>query len=146
MRRRAAGLGLLITLASLAACGTDVRYLVREESRTFWINERIIGLAEAEGLAEVETVYAAEAAKERACAVVTEATEARLFATGGGFWAGLWSDLREFAVSVFPVPAVERCAEAHARYRQAVAALCRTLRARGHDLECPAPDPAGQRD
>ena len=57
MRRRAAGLGLLVTLAALAACGTDVRHLIREESRTFWVHERIIGLGEAEGLPGVQEVY-----------------------------------------------------------------------------------------
>ncbi len=134
--------GPLLAVAAalaLAACGTDVKQMMQRDSETFWQDQHIVRLGEAEGLAQVQQVYAAEAAKEDACTPITEAAGERMAAGHASYWGDVWAGMRESLVALVPVPSVERCAEAHRRYASEIRGLCRRLGERGHELDCPEP-------
>ena len=110
----------------LPGCGTNVLYILSEESRVLAEADPMVRSSEelANGL-EVP-VYAAEEFKDHACEFLHAAVRDRLQRTPG-FGEQFVSDLSSVVALVFPVPQVERCAEALEAYSGAVAALSRKI-------------------
>ena len=71
-------------------------------------------------------VYAAEELKDQACEFLHAAVRDRL-QREAGFGEQFVSDLSSAVVLIFPIPQVERCAEALEGYSGAVAALSRKI-------------------
>ncbi len=71
-------------------------------------------------------VYAAEEVKDQACEFLHAAVRDRL-QREPGFGEQFISDLSSAVILIFPIPQVERCAEALAAYGGAVTALSRKI-------------------
>ncbi len=118
----------------LADCGTDVKRLLDDESRSFWRAERIVTTAEELGLGLENPVFAAESEKLKACGPINDATRERLYEGGWSLVEHFWSDLTQLIVRIVPVESVEECAEAHERYNREVENLREGLEDIGIDL------------
>jgi len=110
----------------LPGCGTNVLYILSEESRVLMEADPMVRSSEelANGL-EVP-VYAAEEFKDQACEFLHAAVRDRL-QRDAGFGEQFISDLSSALALIFPIPLVERCAEALETYSGAVAALSRKI-------------------
>jgi hypothetical protein len=110
----------------LPGCGTNVLHILSEESRVLMVADPMVRSSEelANGL-EVP-VYAAEEVKDQACEFLHAAVRDRM-QRDPGFGEQFISDLSSAVVLIFPIPQVERCAEALEAYSGAVAALSRNI-------------------
>ena len=107
----------------LAGCGTDVRSLLSEESRTYWQDQETVAAAEELDLGLENPVFDAESAKYQNCESVYNATKDRIYAGELSSWEQFWSKFTEILVRIIPIESVERCAAAHERYDKEVVAL-----------------------
>ena len=123
-------LALCLTLG-LAACGTNIKGLLAKEADGAWENESLTEkavLVAPEALVEVRD---AEDAKFAQCRQIDEAVQERLDRGHIGFWEQLLSDLKLLGALLVPVPFVERCADAHEDYDEAILRLRESLAADG---------------
>lgn len=116
----------LAAVVLLPGCGTNVLYILSEESRLLLEADPMVRYSEelANGL-EVP-VYAAEEFKDQVCEFLHAAVRDRL-QRDARFGEQFVSDLSSAVVLIFPIPQVERCAEALEAYSGAVAALSRNI-------------------
>ncbi len=121
----------------LAGCGTDLHGMLAEESRLTWQAQAVVAEAALVEPGSERLVFDAETAKQQACAEINHAVMEEWRGAGQQPSAGegLVSDLTQFAVRLFPVESVERCAEAHQHYRAAVVALRQRVVAHGVALD-----------
>jgi hypothetical protein len=120
------GLALLPLCALLAGCGTNVQWLLAEESRLTPEADRLATTAEALGTGIEQAVYDAEDDKLEACRFLTEAT-VDLMQREPTFAEQFMSDLSSVVVLIIPVGTVERCADSLDAYRTSIAQLERQL-------------------
>jgi hypothetical protein len=116
----------LLACALLAGCGTNVQWLLAEESRLTPRADRLAQAAEAVGGGIEQPLYDAEDAKLQACRFLTEAT-LDLMQREPGFGEQFVSDLSAVVVLLIPVEPVESCARALHAYRESIAQLERRL-------------------
>jgi len=110
----------------LSGCGTNVLYILSEESRVLTEADPLVRSAEELGNGLERPVYAAEEFKDRACDFLHAAVLDR-FQRNPGLGEQFVSDLSSAVVLLFPIPRVERCAEALAAYGGTVDALSREI-------------------
>jgi hypothetical protein len=106
----------------LSGCGTNVLYILSEESRVLTEADPLVRSAEELGNGLERPVYAAEESKDRACDFLHAAVLDR-FQRDAGFGEQFVSDLSSAVALLFPIPQVERCAEALQAYSGTVNAL-----------------------
>ncbi len=121
-RWRAFVLSVCLALA-LSACGTNVKWLIARESQDGWHNGRLIQLAEVREPAALAEVLAAEDGKIERCHTINTAARERLGRLHLPFWEQLLADFKLLVALLIPLPAVERCADAHETYDEAVVRL-----------------------
>ncbi|MFM9843889.1 MAG: hypothetical protein ACKVOI_13045 [Dongiaceae bacterium] len=110
----------------LSGCGTNVLYILSEESRILLEADPMVRSSEELANGLEEPVYAAEEFKDQACEFLHAAVRDRL-QKDAGFGEQFVSDLSSAVALIFPIPQVERCAEALVAYGGAVAALSRKI-------------------
>jgi hypothetical protein len=110
----------------LSGCGTNVLYILSEESRVLAKADPLVQSAEELANGLENPVYAAEEFKDRACDFLHEAVLDRL-QRNPGFGEQFVSDLTSAVVLLVPIPQVERCAEALEAYSGTVDALSREI-------------------
>jgi hypothetical protein len=110
----------------LSGCGTNVMYLLKEESRIVAEADPLLVSAEEAGNGMERQVYEAEAAKDEACDFLHSAVFDR-FNRDPGFFEQFVSDFSSAVVLFFPVGQVEDCAEAFATYSAAVDNLANSI-------------------
>ena len=115
-------LALLPACALLAACGTNVQYLLTEESRLTPEADRATSAAEALNTGIEKPVYDAEDAKLEACRFLHEATVQGMEQTPT-FTEQFTSDVSSVFVLLVPVGPVERCAESIRAYGDSITQL-----------------------
>jgi hypothetical protein len=120
-------LTLLALLLPLAGCGTNVMYLLKEESRVMAEADPLLVSAEEVGNGMERQVYDAEAAKDEACDFLHSAVFDR-FNRDPSFFEQFVSDLSATVVMIFPIGEVEDCAEAFATYTAAVDNLANSMK------------------
>jgi hypothetical protein len=108
--------------ALLAGCGTNVKWLLAEESRLTPEADRLATAAEAVGTGIEQPVYEAEDAKIEACRFLNEATVEQM-QREPTFAEQFVSDLSAVIVLLVPVATVERCADSLDAYRTSIARL-----------------------
>lgn len=126
---RAGGCWRFVPLAAailVSGCGTNVQYLMSEESRVLSEADPVTMAAEELANGLEKPVYAAEQDKDRACEFLHAAALER-FQSKPGLGEQFVSDLSSVVVLLFPIPRVERCAEAVGAYGAAVNALSRQI-------------------
>jgi hypothetical protein len=121
-------LAFLPLCALLAGCGTNVQYLLSEESRLTPEADRATTAAESLNNGIEKPVYDAEDAKLEACRFLHEATVQRMeSASSPTFGQQFVSDLSSVFVLLVPVGPVERCADSIHAYGDSIATLERKL-------------------
>jgi hypothetical protein len=129
---------LIVLSLGLAACGRDVQGLLKRESRRAWDADQLVVMAEDLDAGLEQPVYAAESAKQKACADFDKASRERMEYFGEmPFWQALWSDFSRFVLLFLPWQSVEDCARAHARYNEEINLLGRRLKDSGVDIAGP---------
>jgi hypothetical protein len=124
----------IAVLAALlcAACGTNVKEMIRAESRRLPYAERVMAAAEPLDSGLEQPLLDAETAKFEACAKIYEATRTRMFHSDQlTFFDFMLSDAKQIGAMIYPVSSVERCRRAHQAYNAALDVLDRELRRRG---------------
>jgi hypothetical protein len=123
---------LTITALSLAltSCGTNLPWLIAEDSRLVAEADHAVSTAETLGTGLEQPVYAAEATKSEACKFIYDEVSERL-GRKPRFAEQFRSDLSTLFVLLVPVNDVERCAQAFDAYRASVIALEHRLAALG---------------
>jgi hypothetical protein len=116
-------LAFLPFCALLAGCGTNVQYLLTEESRLTPEADRATTAAESLNTGIEKPVYDAEDAKLEACRFLHEATVQRMEETTPTFGEQFVSDLSSVFVLLVPVGQVERCAGSIRAYSDSIAQL-----------------------
>lgn len=116
---------MVLTLL-LSGCGTNVMYLLKEESRIMAEADALVTSAEDAGNGLERPVYEAEAAKDEACRFLHSAVFDR-FNRDPGFFEQLVSDFSAAVALMVPVGQVEDCADAFDSYSAAVDSLAGTL-------------------
>jgi len=110
----------------LPGCGTNVLYILSEESRVLSEADPMVRSSEELANGLELPVYAAEEAKDQACEFLHAAVRDRL-QREPGFGEQFVSDLSSAVALIFPIPQVQRCAEALGAYGGVVAALSRKI-------------------
>ena len=119
-------LPLLALTLFLTGCGTNVMWLLSEESRIMAEADPLVVSAEQAGNGLEAPVYAAEDAKNAACDFLHHAVFDR-FARDPNFFEQFTSDLSSAIVLMLPIGQVEDCAEAFAAYSAAVDTLAASM-------------------
>jgi len=119
-------LPLLALTFFLTGCGTNVMWLLSEESRIMAEADPLVVSAEQAGSGLERPVYEAEDSKNAACEFLHSAVFER-FSRDPGFFEQFVSDLSSAVVLMVPVGQVEDCAEAFAAYSAAVDDLAATM-------------------
>jgi hypothetical protein len=120
----------LAWLVLCAGCGTNIKEMIRAETRQIPYAERVLAAAEPLGLQQ--PLLDAEAAKFEACDTIYTATRVRIFESEGlTFFDFMLSDARQLGAALYPVPSVERCRRAHKAYEGSLDAVADQLRRRG---------------
>jgi len=135
------GLAFLPLCALLAGCGTNVQYLLAEESRLTPEADRATSAAESLNNGIEKPVYDAEDAKLEACRFLHEATVQRMEAGSPTFGQQFVSDLSSVVVLLVPVGPVERCADSIHAYGDSIAKLEQRLVELGVLAKSPSADP-----
>lgn len=128
----------------LASCGTNVKELLNEESRTYWRAERIVAAAEDRDPDLAAPLFAAEAEKDMACESLNAAANERILKGEFTFAQQFLSNFILFLVRIFPVTKVEGCAEAYESYNKELVALRRQLEEMGVQLSPPDGEDLGR--
>jgi hypothetical protein len=110
----------------LSGCGTNVLYILSEESRLLLEADPMVRSSEELANGLELPVYAAEESKDQACEFLHAAVRDRM-QRDPGFGEQFVSDLSSAVALIFPISQVERCAEALEAYSGAVAALSRNI-------------------
>ena len=110
----------------LSGCGTNVMYLLKEESRVMAEADPLLVSAEEAGNGMERQVYEAEAAKDEACGFLHSAVFDR-FNRDPSFFEQFVSDLSAAVVLMVPVGEVEDCADAFDTYTAAVDNLANSI-------------------
>jgi hypothetical protein len=123
---------LTITALALAliSCGTNLPWLIAEDSRLVTEADHAVTAAERQGTGMEQPVYEAEATKSEACKFIYDEVSQRLDREPR-FAEQFRSDLSTLIVLLVPVNDVERCARAFEAYRASVVALEHQLAALG---------------
>lgn len=116
---------MVLTLL-LSGCGTNVMWVLKEESRVMAEADALVTSAEEAGNGLEQPVYEAEAAKDEACQFLHSAVFDR-FNRDPGFFEQFVSDLSAAVALMVPVAQVEDCADAFDSYSAAVDSLAGTL-------------------
>jgi hypothetical protein len=103
----------------LAACGTDVKWLLKRDGVLVAEADRVAAAAEFIDPELTTELYDAEDAKQAACRMIYESV-AQLMARPPTFGEQLVSDLGMFLAYLVPLGEVERCASAQADYEAAL--------------------------
>jgi hypothetical protein len=119
-------LPLLALTFFLTGCGTNVMWLLSEESRIMAEADALVVSAEQAGSGLEVPVYEAEDAKNIACDFLHAAVFDRL-QRDPGFFEQFVSDLSSAIVLMLPVSRVEECADAFAAYSAAVDTLAASI-------------------
>jgi len=136
------GLVFLPLCALLAGCGTNVQYLLAEESRLTPEADRVTNAAESLNNGIEKPVYDAEDAKLEACRFLHEATVQRMESASPTFGQQFVSDLSSVVVLLVPVGPVERCADSVHAYGDSIAKLERKLVELGVIAKSPSTGPS----
>jgi hypothetical protein len=118
----------------LGGCGTNVNWILAEESRIVAEADPLLQAAEEQGTGLEQPVYAAEDAKAEACAFLHAAAADRM-RRDPGFGEQFVSDLSAVVALLLPIRSVERCADSLKSYVRAVEALSDVL---GESAAAPA--------
>lgn len=132
-------LPLLALTFLLTGCGTNVMYLLSEESRIMAEADPLVVSAEQAGNGLEMPVYEAEDAKNRACDFLHSAVFDRL-QRDPGFFEQFVSDLSSAVVLIVPIAQVEDCAAAFEAYSAAVDNLANSM---SDAAELPGAAPSG---
>ena len=119
-------LPLLALTFFLTGCGTNVMWLLSEESRIMAEADPLVVSAEQAGNGLEMPVYEAEDVKNAACDFRHRAVFDR-FARDPNFFEQFASDLSSAVVLMLPIAQVEDCAEAFAAYSAAVDSLAASM-------------------
>ncbi len=119
-------LPLLALTFFLTGCGTNVMWLLSEESRIMAEADPLVVSAELAGNGLETPVYEAEDVKNAACEFLHHAVFDRL-QSDPGFFEQFTSDLSSAIVLMLPIGQVEDCADAFAAYSAAVDTLAATM-------------------
>ncbi len=119
-------LPLLALAFLLTGCGTNVMWLLSEESRIMAEADPMVVSAEQAGNGLERPVYEAEDAKNAACGFLHHAVFDR-FARDPNFFEQFASDLSSAIVLIVPIAQVEDCAAAFAAYSAAVETLADSM-------------------
>jgi hypothetical protein len=123
---------------ALAACGTDIQWLLTRDSALVARADEIAAGAEAIDPELTTEMYDAEDAKRTACQMIYQSISEQM-TRRPSFGEELESDLGLFFAYLMPIDEVERCARAQANYRAAVERLQSRVRGRA---AAPADPPA----
>ncbi len=107
---------------ALAACGTDIQWLLMRDSALVTRADEIAAAAEAIDPELTTEMYDAEDAKRAACQMIYQSISEQM-TRRPSFGEELESDLGLFVAYLVPIGEVERCARAQADYRAAVERL-----------------------
>lgn len=121
----------LCLIAGLAGCGTNIKWLLAKEADGAWENDTLTQKVERLAPEALGEVRAAEDAKFERCRRIDEAVQERLDQVRIGFWEQFLADLKLLGALLLPVPFVERCADAHEDYDEAILKLRKTIAANG---------------
>lgn len=116
-------------LLALTACGTDVQWLLKRDSKLVAEADEAATAAEALDPDLATPLYDAEDVKREACQSIY-ASISELMQRRPSFGEQLASDLGLFVAYVVPFEEIERCAEAQAAYGEAVEELKMRLASR----------------
>ncbi|HZF36176.1 MAG TPA: hypothetical protein VE914_20435 [Candidatus Angelobacter sp.] len=114
----------------LAACGTDIQWLLSRDSILVAKADDIAAAAEAVDPELATEMYDAEDAKRAACETIYQSISAQM-TQRPSYGEELGSDVGLFVAYLVPIPEVERCARAQAAYQVAVERLQKRLQGRG---------------
>jgi len=109
---------VLVCLAP-AACGTDVEWLLERDGLLVARADKIAARVETVDPELTTPMYDAEDAKRKACESIY-ASVAEQMTRPSSFGEELAADVGAFLAYFFPIPQIERCADAQAEYRAAV--------------------------
>jgi hypothetical protein len=115
---------------ALTSCGTNLPWLMAEDSHLVTEADGAVSAAERLGTGLEQPVYAAEATKNEACQFIYDEVNQHI-GRKPRFAEQFRSDLSTLIVLLVPVSDVERCARAFDAYRASVVALEQRLAARG---------------
>jgi len=107
---------------ALAACGTDIQWLLTRDSALVAKADEIAAAAEAIDPELTTEMYDAEDAKRTACQIIYQSISEQM-TRRPSFGEELESDVGLFVAYLVPIGEVERCAQAQADYRAAVERL-----------------------
>lgn len=124
---RAAVAGAVICSVALSACGTDVVWLLKRDSRLVAEGDKAATAAEAIDPELTTPLYDAEDVKRDACQLIY-ASVSELMQRQPSYGEQLMSDLGRFFAFFFPIEEIERCARAQAAYGDAIDKLNQRLR------------------
>jgi hypothetical protein len=115
-------LAIPVLSLALTSCGTNLPWLIAEDSRLVTEADRAVSAAETLGTGLEQPVYKAEATKTEACKFIYDEVSERL-GRKPRFAEQFRSDLSTLFVLLVPVGDVEHCAQAFDAYRASVIAL-----------------------
>ena len=115
-------MALLLLCGLLAGCGTNVRWLLKEQGRLTPEADRLATAAEELGTGIEQPVYNAEDSQLAACRFLTEAAVEGM-QRKPSFGEQFISDLSAVIVLLVPVEPVESCADSINAYRDSIAHL-----------------------
>jgi hypothetical protein len=116
----------LALMVVLSGCGTNVMYLLKEESRVMAEADPLLLSAEETGSGLEQQVYEAEAAKDEACEFLHAAVFDR-FNRDPTFFEQFLSDLSASIVLFIPIGQMEDCAAAFDTYSASVESLASSM-------------------
>ena len=114
---------------ALAACGTDIHWLLKRDSALVAKADEIAGAAEAVDPGLTTEMYDAEDAKRAACETIYQSISEQM-TRRPSYGEELESDVGLFVAYLVPIDEVERCARAQADYGAAVERLQRRMAGR----------------
>lgn len=112
-------ISILVCMTALTACGTDVKGLLKLDSRLVIEADKAAAAAEAVDPDLTNRLYEAEDEKRSACQTIY-ASISELMQRDPTYGEQLASDIGLFLAFFFPFDEVERCAKAQAAYRDAI--------------------------
>ncbi len=114
---------------ALAACGTDIHWLLKRDSALVAKADTIAAAAEAVDPQLTTEMYDAEDAKRAACETIYQSISEQM-TRRPSFGEELEADVGLFVAYLVPIGEVERCARAQADYGVAVERLQRRMAGR----------------
>ena len=114
----------------LAACGTDIQWLLKRDSALVAKADEIAATAEAIDPELTTEMYDAEDAKRVGCQTIYQSISEQM-TQRPSFGEEIESDIGLFVAYVVPIDEIERCAQAQAIYQAAVERLQKRVQGRG---------------